>query len=306
MSAGPAGDEGADGPDTRPPEAADVAALVVDDIDVFIDGQGDDTLVMLHGWPDSPALWDGTVAALADRHRCVRFHLPGYDLGKPPRPVSVADMTALIARIVDAVSPDRPVTLVLHDWGCVFGYEYAARHPARVQRLVGVDIGDIGSGAYFQGLSAREKALIVAYQLWLALAWKLGPWLPGLANHMTRSMARRAGCRTPAHQIGWEMNYPYAMRWFGEQGGMRGMARIDKLAGASLPTLFVYGRRKPFMFHSSSWVRQLNRTPGCAAHSLDTGHWVMKHRPAEFTALVRQWLAGPAAPAQGAGGATPN
>ena len=216
--------------------------------------------------------------------------LPGFDLGKPPRPVSVATMTDLIRQIVDAVSPERPVTLVLHDWGCFFGYEFAARHTARVRRIVGVDIGDTSSGEYLKGLSAKEKAMIAGYQLWLALAWKLGPWLPGLANRMTRWMARQIGCRTPAHQIGWEMNYPYAMQWFGEEGGLRGVARIDKLVGESLPALFVYGRRKPFMFHSARWVRQLNRTPGCAAHSLETGHWVMKQRPAEFTALVRAWL----------------
>ena len=37
--------------------------LTVQDIEVLIDGQGP-TVVMLHGWPDSPALWDESVAAL--------------------------------------------------------------------------------------------------------------------------------------------------------------------------------------------------------------------------------------------------
>ena len=32
------------------------------------------------------------------------------------------------------------------------------------------------------------------------------------------------------------------------------------------------------------------RLPGCEVLALDTGHWVMKQRPAEFTALVRAWL----------------
>ena len=38
---------------------------VVDDVDVFIDGHGAHTLVMVHGWPDTPALWDASVASLA-------------------------------------------------------------------------------------------------------------------------------------------------------------------------------------------------------------------------------------------------
>src|SRR5690606_10630385 len=94
-------------------------------LEVVIEGQGP-TVVFLHGWPDTLELWDDTVAALRDAYRCVRFSLPGFDLSKPPRPQSVDGMCALVGAVVDAVSPNEPVTLVLHDWGCFFGYEYAA------------------------------------------------------------------------------------------------------------------------------------------------------------------------------------
>ncbi|TNF56186.1 MAG: alpha/beta fold hydrolase, partial [Burkholderiales bacterium] len=133
--------------------------LDVQGISVMIEGQGP-TVVMVHGWPDSPALWDETVAALKDRYRCVRFALPGYDLSRPPRPVSVNQMCELLAAVVDAVSPGEPVSLLLHDWGCFFGYEYAARHLDRVRRVVAVDIGDTNSGAYLKGLTAKEKRMI--------------------------------------------------------------------------------------------------------------------------------------------------
>jgi pimeloyl-ACP methyl ester carboxylesterase len=60
--------------------------------------------------------------------------------------------------------------------------------------------------------------------------------------------------------------------------------------GPVLPTLFVYGRRKPFMFHSQAWVDALNATPGCKAVGLDSGHWVMRQQPDAFNAHVRAWL----------------
>ena len=109
--------------------------LDVQGLTVQIEGHGP-TVVMLHGWPDTLALWDGAVRALSDGYRCVRFSLPGFDLAKPPRPVSVNEMCELVGAVVDAVSPDEPVTLLLHDWGCFFGYEVAARHPQRLRRLV--------------------------------------------------------------------------------------------------------------------------------------------------------------------------
>lgn len=269
--------------------------LTIEGLDVSLDGAGP-TVVMLHGWPDSPALWDSTVAALRDGYRCVRFALPGYDLSQPPRPVSVDQMCALIASVVDTVSPDEPVTLLLHDWGCLFGYEYAARHTRRVARVVGVDVGDTGSGAYLKSLSLREKAMIAGYQLWLAQAWLIGRWQPALANRMTRFMARSAGCRTAPEHIGWQMNYPYAMQWFGAHGGLRGLAPVGQLLGPKLPTLFLFGRRKPFMFHSARWLADLATTPGCAVVGLDAGHWLMRQQPTLFNTQVRTWLDASTAP----------
>lgn len=265
------------------------STLLVEGVSVEASGQGP-VLVFLHGWPDGPALWSPVVAGLQDRYRCVCVTLPGYDLTRPPQPLSVDAICRLLHTVVEAVSPEQPVTLVLHDWGCFFGYEYAARHPHRVQRVVGLDVGDTNSGAYLRGLTLREKGLIAGYQLWLAVAWSLGPWWPAMANAMTRWMARQVGCRSPAHAIGWQMNYPYAMQWWGLFGGLRGVARVHRVLGPKLPTLFLYGRRKPFMFHSQAWLDQLQNTPGCAAEGLDTGHWLMRQQPDRVVALVRAWL----------------
>jgi pimeloyl-ACP methyl ester carboxylesterase len=107
---------------------------------------------------------------------------------------------------------------------------------------------------------------------------------------MSRYMARAIGCRNPPERVGWQMNYPYAMQWFGSLGGMRGVARVDKLLGVDMPALYIYGRRKPFMFHSASWIEQLTQAPGCEVLALDTGHWVMRQKPLEFNTCVRAWL----------------
>ena len=90
------------------------------------------------------------------------------------------------------------------------------------------------------------------------------------------------------------MNYPYAMAWFGAAGGLRGARPVQALAQ---PMLYVYGRRKPFMFHSPEWLAALQAAPGSAAVGLRTGHWVMGDAPEAFHATVRAWLAGQPLPA---------
>ena len=265
----------------------------VEGIDVLVEGPADaPALVFLHGWPDSLRLWDASVLALRDGYRCIRFTLPGYDLAQPPRATSFARMVERIDAVLDATGTDE-ATLVLHDWGCVIGYEYAARRPGRVARIVGVDIGDHNSARYLQSLTPRARRMVFGYQVWLALAWKLGG---RLGDRMARGMARRLRCPAPAAAIGAQMGYPYAIRWFGTLGGVGGLAPVDGLA---CPLLFVYGTRKPFMFHSAEWLAALQARPGCAVHALATGHWVMLNQPDAFHAIVRRWLdAEPAAAAR--------
>lgn len=263
-------------------------SFVVQGTEVHVEGSGARTLVMVHGWPDTHRLWDTTVIALAPHYRCVRFTLPGCDGNTQTRARTLADITALLLAIVDKVSPNEPVTLVLHDWGCLFGYELAARHPDRVNRIVGMDIGDATSPEFVRSLSWRQKMMLAFYQLWLATAWVLGRYIHGgLGDQLTRFMARTMRCPAASQSIHWYMNFPYAMAWLGVGGGFRGAMRFKP----HCPMLYVYGRRKPFMFHSGRWLERLNAAQGSKAVELSCGHWLMVDRPAELHALMSTWLA---------------
>lgn len=241
------------------------------------------TIVMIHGWPDTERLWDAQAAALSDRYRCVRFTLPGFDRTQLPRARSLDELVGFIERVCDAVSPDRPVVLLVHDWGCVFGYEFLMRNPSRVSRLIGVDIGDANSPDFMNSLSILQKLVIASYQLFLALAWLIGG---SIGDAMTRRMARALRCPSPAEHIGVGMTYPYFIQWTGRHGGYRNARQFDP----PVPMLFLFGKRKPFMFHSAAWAEALARRPGCRVLGLRTGHWVMTDAPQAFTEAVVGWL----------------
>ena len=99
----------------------------------------------------------------------------------------------------------------MHDWGCLYGYQFALRHPELVSRIVGVDIGDAGSKAHQAELGAKAKLMVLAYQLWLAAAWRIGG---ALGNLMARRMAAAMRCPAEPQTIGAQMGYPYAVQWF--------------------------------------------------------------------------------------------
>ena len=258
--------------------------ISVDGVLVCVEGTGDETILMVHGWPDTHRLWDGTVAALADSYRCCRFTLPGYganpgELGRPP---DLPAILRLLLQIADALCPNGKLTLLLHDWGCVFGYQFYMHHPERVSRIIGVDIGD--THRLPSALPTMQVAGIFAYQFWLAVAWKIG----GRAgDRMTRWLAVRMQAPGKPAAIHARMNWPYAQTWF---GGDRSLRRQAVPFHPECPMLYIWAERKPFMFHSPGWPSQIERLRGGRAQSFDTSHWVMLDDPAGFNSLVRNWL----------------
>lgn len=258
-------------------------AITVDGIELLIEGAGEPTLVLVHGWPDTLRLWDAAVARWREHWRCVRFTLPGFDVARPRRAPSLDAIVEFLARVVDAVSPDRPVVLLLHDWGCVFGYAYQRRHPQRVAALIGVDVGDAGSAAHRATLRWSHQLAIVGYQGWLAAAWLIGGASRALGDRMTRAMARWLRCPADPALIGAQMNYPYWLTWTGRYR----LRPVDP----ACPMLFVWGTRKPFAFHSRAWADAIGARPGSRVQPLRTGHWVMCDDPQGFAQLVADWLA---------------
>lgn len=250
--------------------------------DVLVDGTGDTALVFIHGWPDTALLWDHQVAAFRSRYRCVRVTLPGFEPGSR-RAYSFDEVAERLGHILDVACPGEPVTLVLHDWGCIFGYALAARRRGRIARIVAADVGDAGSRRHLAELGLVSKAIIAAYQLYLATAWQVGG---RIGDAMSRLFARAIRAPAPSEAIHAGMAYPYAVTWFGVAGGRP----KPPLRPPELPTLFIYGERKPFMLHSRAWAREVEERAGSRVVALPAGHWIMVAEADAFNAAVLAWL----------------
>lgn len=257
--------------------------ITVGGIDVHVEGDGGETIVMIHGWPDTYRLWDATVEALKGRYQCVRFTLPGFDPGQAARAYTFDELMAFLDEVIERTSPGRKIILLVHDWGCFFGYQFYARHPDKVSRIVGVDIGDPRSTRRI--LTGREKLIMVAYQTWNALAWKFGG---GIGTWMTRALAKLGRCPSDRAPMSFRMGYPYWLLWFGGRDSYKQHVRRFEPA---CPMLFVYGVHKPMRFHSKAWAEELAAKPGNQVVEFDTGHWVMSDQPQRFNQVVAEWLA---------------
>ncbi|MFE0508870.1 SDR family oxidoreductase [Streptomyces sp. NPDC058964] len=86
------------------------------------------TVVLVHGYPDSKEVWSEVAVRLAERFHVVLYDVRGHGRSTAPKPLrggfTLSKLTDDFLAVVDAVSPDRPVHLVGHDWGSVQSWEF--------------------------------------------------------------------------------------------------------------------------------------------------------------------------------------
>jgi NAD(P)-dependent dehydrogenase (short-subunit alcohol dehydrogenase family)/pimeloyl-ACP methyl ester carboxylesterase len=86
------------------------------------------TVVLVHGYPDSKEVWSEVAERLAARFHVVLYDVRGHGRSTAPQPLrggfTLEKLTDDFLAVADAVSPDRPVHLVGHDWGSVQGWEF--------------------------------------------------------------------------------------------------------------------------------------------------------------------------------------
>ncbi|MGW7246083.1 SDR family oxidoreductase [Streptomyces decoyicus] len=177
------------------------------------------TVLLVHGYPDSKEVWSEVARGLADRFHVVLYDVRGCGRSTAPKPLrggfTLEKLTDDFLAVADAVSPDRPVHLVGHDWGSVQAWEFAT-----VQRTE----GRIASFTSMSGPSLDH----------------FGHWIK---KRMARPTPRRAAQLLNQSAKSW---YVYMLHtpvlpelaWKGPLGKRwpQILQRVEKLPGGDYPT----------------------------------------------------------------------
>ncbi|SCF64109.1 SDR family oxidoreductase [Streptomyces sp. Ncost-T10-10d] len=181
--------------------------------------EGRPTIVLVHGYPDSKEVWTDVAGQLADQWHVVLYDVRGHGRSTAPAPLrggfTLEKLTDDFLAVADAVSPDRPVHLVGHDWGSVQSWEFVT-----VERTE----GRIASFTSMSGPSLDH----------------FGHWLK---QRMTRPTPRRVGQLLGQGAKSW---YVYMLHtpvlpelaWRGPLGKQwpRILQRMEKVPAGDYPT----------------------------------------------------------------------
>ncbi|MGH7072878.1 MAG: haloalkane dehalogenase [Stellaceae bacterium] len=106
----------------------------------YIDEGKGDAIVFQHGNPTSSYLWRNVMPHLRGMGRLVACDLVGMGDSEKLTPAGpdryhYEEQRDYLFALWDALSLGDRVVLVLHDWGSAVGFEWATRHPGRVQGI---------------------------------------------------------------------------------------------------------------------------------------------------------------------------
>jgi len=108
-----------------------------------IEGEGP-LVVMVHGFPESWYSYRHQMGPLAAAgFTACAIDVRGYGGSDKPHPVEAYDMqslTADIAGVIDALSPEAPAVLIGHDWGAPLVWHTAFLYPKKVRAVAGMSV----------------------------------------------------------------------------------------------------------------------------------------------------------------------
>ena len=243
------------------------------------------TIIAIHGYPDNARVWDGVVELLRDR-----FHVVSYDVrgaGESGAPDSRAgyqleQLEADVHSVIEAVSPDRPVHLLAHDWGSIQGWHCvtSARLQDRIASFTSISGPGLNQAARWLRSKLRPSPRDLATLLrQLGHSYYLLVFqLPGLAELGWRSgifdrlMGGRSATdqRTLADKINGLELYRANRR---PRRSSAAVARTD------IPVQVLAPTGDPFVGQPLQTEAPVPYASDLRIHSVAGGHWIMQRHP---------------------------
>jgi 4,5:9,10-diseco-3-hydroxy-5,9,17-trioxoandrosta-1(10),2-diene-4-oate hydrolase len=258
-------------------------------------GDGGKAVVLIHGLGRYVEDWQYNIHALAERHRVYAVDLVGSGCSdKPPATYSLSYLVRFVGDFLEAQKIDR-ASLMGHSLGGSVALQYAIQYPAQVEKLVLVNSAGLGKEL---PLGLRLSSLPLAGE------WLTRPSRKGIAESLRRSVYDPTLltdewvqlCYQQATLPGAQRALLDVIRSFIGIGGMRDEVIhliLDNLAQVTAPTLIVWGQQDRIVPVAHAQIAK-GRMPHARLQIFDPcGHFPQRERPAEFNALVLDFLSGP-------------
>lgn len=251
------------------------------------------TIVLVHGYPDSASVWSKTAQFLAEDFYVISYDVRGA--GRSSRPQAVEDyaleyLVDDLAVVVDAVSPDKPVHLVGHDWGSIQSWEAVTtpRLQGRIASYTSISGPSLDHAGYWisQRLASRSLADKQVLLKQLLHSWYIGAFhLPALAPAVWKTagdklwpvlLQRLEGIREATPNATQSADGQHGVKLY--RANVRKRVFQPNQRHTDIPVHLLFPLRDRFMIEEI-WQDLPQWAPNLWRSDVEAGHWVQVSHP---------------------------
>lgn len=263
------------------------------ELEVDVRGRGP-AVLLLHGWPDTHALWDAQVAALVNAgFTTIAPDQRGFGASERPANVehyALANVVADAMGVRDALGVER-AHVIGHDFGAAVAWLLASVAPKRVDHLVALSVGHPMSFAS-AGMAQREKSWYMLLFQWVGVAEQ---WLRADDWANFRAWASHPGTDEVVARLADPDALTASLNWYRANFTPERLVEPPlTLPPIEVPTMGVWSNAdfallEPQMRDSAMYVKGEWRY-----ETIDrVGHWMQLEAPDLLNALLLDFLPRP-------------
>ena len=251
-------------------------------------------VVLLHGFPETSAMWQPLIELLADQgYRVVAFDQRGYSPGARPNDVAAYAISNLVDDVfaVAQAAGMKEFHLVGHDWGAGVGWAAVIARPQGILSWTSLSIPHLAAfgGALANDPDQRRRS---RYMLLFRT-----PWLPEALftfNHLAMmndaiyremSAAQRAEYDAVFAEPG---ALTAALNWYRASS----LTAVDAAPKVRLPILFIWGNQDPAVSRAAVDAQPNYIDGPFEYHELNAGHWLMEEAADTVDTMILSFLRG--------------
>jgi len=252
-------------------------------------------VVLLHGYGETGDMWIQLAAVLAKDHQVIVPDLRGLGLSaKPAGGFDKKTQAADVAGVLDALGATK-ADVVAHDIGNMVAFQFAARYPQRVRRLVLIDAPVPGVGPWEEVLKNpllwhfrfggpdMERLVAGRERIYLDRFWNEFSASPEHFSEAARVHYAKLYAMPGAMHSGFAQFAAF------DQDAIDNRAFLAQGGRLKMPVLAVGGAKSfgPMM----ALVMRAAADDVTEAQVPGSGHWIMEENPTFSTTLVTDFLA---------------
>ena len=263
-------------------------------------GDGENLVLLLHGFPEFWYSWRRQLAALSDEYTIVAPDMRGFNWSDKPPHVSDYKVDKLVDDVLGLIRHfgHEKAAIVGHDWGAIVAWAIAEKYPDAVSKLVCMQVPP--TSVWLKNLTFRQF-LASWYMLFFQIP-RLPEWVLSKNDFAVGERLFRNAAADPAffsdeeiekYKESWRepraltsaINY-YRANFF-DKFFNRGETEKIKV-----PTLFIYGEKDTAVLPETvENVKEAIDAPYEEVRIPESGHWVQQEAAEAVNDTLREFLA---------------